>query len=93
MADLYRKELIQVAAVAVAMIQDLDHGSTEMTVYSPRDLKTDAILDEVERERHKQEGKWGPQHHDPSVWLAILMEEVGEAAQAWLQATYEGGDS
>lgn len=91
MTDHIRDELIQVAAVAVAIIQDIDHGSTEMTIHTPREAKTDAILDEVERERHRQEAKWGPQHHDPPVWLAILMEEVGEAAQAWLQSTAAEG--
>lgn len=85
----YREELIQIAAVAVAMVQDLDHGSTEMTVHTERDGKTDAILDEVEAERHRQEGKWGPQSHDPRVWLTILGEEFGEACQAALRIKHD----
>lgn len=84
-----RDELIQVAAVAVAIVQDLDHGTTEMTVHTPRDAKTDGILAEVEAERHRQEGKWGPQHHDPATWLTILGEEFGEACQAALRLGHQ----
>ncbi len=78
----YREELIQVAAVAVAMIEDHDSGNGAHGDYS------DIMLD-VAVERERQNIVWGPQHHDPSVWLAILMEEVGESAQAYLQETYE----
>jgi hypothetical protein len=74
----YRTELIQVAAVAVAMIEDLDTGAA-----SGGDL-TNQICVEVWEERERQNEKWGPQHHDIPMWLAILMEEVGEASQAFL---------
>lgn len=84
-----RDELIQIAAVAVAMIQDLDYGTTEMTVHTTTNARTDAILIEVEYERHRQEGKWGPQHHDPRAWLTILGEEFGEACQAALRLTHQ----
>ena len=83
MSDRYREELIQVAAVAVAMIECRDRGAAD-------DINTLVILDEIRGERYKQNRKWGAQTHDPEVWLAILMEEVGEAAQAWLKETYEG---
>ena len=36
------------------------------------------ITDEIKY----QDLKWGKQDHDDNKWLAILMEEVGEAAQA-----------
>lgn len=32
----------------------------------------------VNDERQRQEEKWGEQNHHPAIWLAILMEEVGE---------------
>ena len=70
-----REELIQVAAVAVAIIEDLDNGTTGA---SP--LKTEDVLFEVMRERDAQERKWGARHHSHGVWLAILGEEIGEAA-------------
>lgn len=78
-----REELIQVAAVAIAIVQDLDYGDTYVAGGLTSDrLKTRMgfIANEVMDERLRQEDKWGPQHHTPAEWLAILAEEVGEAA-------------
>lgn len=42
------------------------------------------------QERERQDHKWGEQNHGDLYWLAILMEKVGEAAQAIIQErTYE----
>lgn len=44
-----------------------------------------AILDAtmlVIKERSSQYAKWGRQRHDLGTWLAILVEEVGEVAEA-----------
>lgn len=38
------------------------------------------ILDLIREERAAQDEKWGPQQHNLSDWLAILVEEVGEFA-------------
>lgn len=38
--------------------------------------------DAVVSERHRQHEKWGEQRHSLEYWLAILVEEVGEFAQA-----------
>ena len=46
--------------------------------------------DEIRVERSKQEKKWGQQLHDPAIWLAILSEEVGEAASAILCMEFTG---
>jgi NTP pyrophosphatase (non-canonical NTP hydrolase) len=43
-------------------------------------------------ERKRQFYKWGDQRHDIMTWTAILMEEVGEFAQAAVKAKNEGGD-
>lgn len=90
-----RAELIQVAAVAVAAIHDLDHGRTGYpwhpteNVGRPWHSFVDEILTEIYTERCRQENKWGNQHHDPTVWMSILMEEVGEAAQEAMRMTNE----
>ena len=42
---------------------------------------------EVLAERRRQDAKWGEQSHGPTYWLAILMEEVGEAARDVVEAT------
>lgn len=42
-------------------------------------------LDEIKLERKKQDEKWGEQNHEPLYWIAILVEEVGEAAKEALE--------
>ena len=37
------------------------------------------IVEKVLREREEQDRIWGQQDHHPVEWMAILMEEVGEA--------------
>lgn len=48
------------------------------------------VLHDVAQERVRQDAKWGEQNHDPFAYLAILMEEVGELAQAALHARFGG---
>lgn len=43
------------------------------------------IFNEVREERRSQRVKWGEQEHIFGVWLAILMEELGEACKASLE--------
>jgi NTP pyrophosphatase (non-canonical NTP hydrolase) len=43
----------------------------------------------IQDERSAQDAKWGEQNHNPFVWLAIIAEELGEASQAALKATFE----
>jgi hypothetical protein len=69
-----RAELIQVAAVAVAIVEDMDSGIGATL------SRTEIILREVHEERYQQNEKWGAQNHNPFTWLMILMEEVGEVA-------------
>ncbi|MFC4426485.1 hypothetical protein [Deinococcus navajonensis] len=46
---------------------------------------TPGVLAEVQRERERQQAKWGEQNLEPAVWLMILGEEVGEANNAALE--------
>ena len=46
----------------------------------------DEIFEEIITEMERQYYKWGDQHHTDSVWLTILIEEVGEAARAILES-------
>ena len=48
----------------------------------------DEIIERVLHERAQQDAKWGREFagRPDQQWLAILMEEVGEAAQEALQA-------
>lgn len=43
---------------------------------------TDKVIKDIRVERLRQDAKWGIQRHEYPVWLTILVEEVGEVAQA-----------
>jgi len=48
------------------------------------------ILTEILMERERQDQRWGSQPTiDHARWLAIMTEELGEAAAAWLKETAE----
>lgn len=48
-------------------------------------IDTDVIIWNIKEERKRQDAKWGEQNHHPLYWLAILQEEVGEAAKACIE--------
>lgn len=73
-----RDELIQVAAVCCAIVEDMELGATGSDGVPYQGVANLAIA----AERQRQEAKWGPQHHAPVEWLMILLEEVGEAFEA-----------
>lgn len=83
----YRDELIQTAAVCAAIAEDLEFGIAEFDRKIERGpwgeplSQGEIILGRIRHERRRQDGKWGPQSHSPQIWLAILSEEVGEAAE------------
>ncbi len=56
-------------------------------------ILTSNVLAEVRKEREHQDAQWGEQNYSPFMALAILMEEVGEAAQAAVQDNEPGGES
>ena len=39
----------------------------------------------IQTERNAQDEKWGEQRHSDEKWLTILLEELGEAAEAVLE--------
>lgn len=43
-------------------------------------------LQDIMKERLRQDEKWGEQNHEPERWLIILGEEYGEACKAALEA-------
>jgi len=52
-------------------------------------MSVTSVLTEVMHERDRQHDKWGEQNHSRLLWLAILVEEVGEVAKASLEANPE----
>ena len=53
-------------------------------------MTRDEIFQAINLERQQQIAKWGEQHHDNYTWLAILIEEIGESAQAALHDMFGG---
>lgn len=51
--------------------------------------RDNAVADVLE-ERARQDAIWGEQNYDDIIWVAILTEEVGEAAQAALHDMFGG---
>ena len=47
-------------------------------------------LTDILNERDRQEKIWGEQNHDPFIYSAILVEEVGEFCQAALHTRFGG---
>lgn len=52
-----------------------------------------SAISSVIAERTRQDAKWGEQNHDPTVWMGILMEEVGELAQAVNETWFDNGEA
>lgn len=48
-------------------------------------MNREIIYQEIERERLRQDEKWGLQDHTPIEWIAILGEEFGEASKEALE--------
>ena len=53
-------------------------------------VKAEGALRDVLAERQRQDAKWGEQNHDPFTFLTVLIEEVGELAQAALHCRFGG---
>ena len=47
------------------------------------------VYDDIQKERNRQDRKWGVQRHKSGTWQMILSEEVGEVAQASLAEMFD----
>lgn len=54
-------------------------------------VASSTAIDAVIAERKRQDAKWGQQNHDPQYWTGILMEEVGELAEAINETVFNNG--
>ncbi len=56
-------------------------------------METGIAVAKILNERLRQDEKWGVQDHPDEIWLAILVEEVGELCEAVLHEKFKmGGD-
>ena len=53
--------------------------------------KATQAWDSVLAERIRQDSKWGEQNHGFAPWMCILMEEVGECAEAVNETIFNNG--
>lgn len=53
----------------------------DLEEYKKGYYKRTEIYNQIEKERLSQDSVWGAQNHNLVEWMAILMEEVGEASQ------------
>ena len=67
---------------------------TEFEIDEPKEIhrlrealerKETVALSNVLYERKRQDEKWGEQNHNPYKWIAILLEELGEASKDLLE--------
>jgi NTP pyrophosphatase (non-canonical NTP hydrolase) len=49
----------------------------------------DFIIEEIKKERERQDEKWGEQNHHPLLWFSIIGEEYGEMCHAFNEYTFE----
>lgn len=68
-----------------------DKGLTRTTEEVMKD-HLEKVFSDVANEISRQRQKWGIQDHHPQMWMNILMEEVGEASQAMMEAHFRGGN-
>lgn len=66
--------------------RNADIDKLEQALFASTSRPHRNVLDEQARQLEK----WGEQNHDPYTFLAILLEEVGEYAQACLQTQFGG---
>ena len=48
-------------------------------------ITKEAFNNLIQTERNAQDAKWGEQRHSDEKWLTILLEELGETAEAVLE--------
>lgn len=83
----YRKELVQLAAsaLAAAQVADVDTTSLGNDNEGVRGrFSLEALLNETREERRRQELKWGTRHGEVATmefWLDVMAEEFGEVAE------------
>lgn len=67
----------------------------DMTVdeYYKYQGKQRIVFNAINKERESQMEKWGHQKHDYFTWMAIAMEEMGEAFQALNSGLFSGKES
>jgi len=93
----YRREARRIARIddRAFRIQDMDRVMSEEPAMGDLPIEQtmrEATFSEIDRERQRQDAKWGFPRNDlsPTDWIAILAEEVGEAWDEGLSVRFDG---
>lgn len=71
-------------------VDDQMYDAALRQIAACRELESSPALADVLAERKRQDREWGEQNHDPLTYGMILVEEVGEFAQAALHSLFGG---
>lgn len=52
-------------------------------------MDTAYYLREIQKERDRQDKKWGEQNHHPLLWFSIIGEEYGEMLKAFNEYSFD----
>ena len=80
------------------LVTSEDHNGDVMVkdvaifIETAQDTRT-AALQLVDKERDRQDGKWGEQNHLHQFWTGILGEEYGEYCQAVNETVFNNGEA
>lgn len=94
-----QSEIVQVAAVAAAMLENMQFGKAySRALAAPGgggvyDQQGAIVAQQIREERFAQDYKWGIQDHTLVEWMMILLEEVGELADALLALEFPTRES
>ena len=56
-------------------------------------MNTRYYLDQIQKERDRQDEKWGEQNHHPLMWFSIIAEEFGELCRAFNEYSFDDNAS
>jgi len=69
--------------------EEMIDGSAEVSITFTRPIRHLVLA--ICNERNRQDWKWGEQDHPDEWWLPILVEEIGEVAEAMLEVQFGAG--
>jgi NTP pyrophosphatase (non-canonical NTP hydrolase) len=82
---------IEVFLASQLGMEIVDANTLELLSVESIKLNTGPAVQDVIKERKRQDHKWGEQNHHPVIWTGILGEEFGELCQAINETHFDNG--
>jgi hypothetical protein len=83
--------LVPQAPIIIRSAEQMDAVTAAQKTIVANSQSQATVMADILNERERQDAKWGPVprlEHDFGKWLQILMEEIGEASEENLDATW-----